>query len=520
MSVIAAGTLFSHRTGSSLTLALAVTLFAFSGCQSSQDSSDEPSQTIRFATVTPLQSFDPHQSDTGPPFTTYLTLVYDGLTGIDPGDSMGAIPGLAREWEWLSETEIEFRLVDDVTFSDGVSFDAYAAKANLDRALRLRGPRFNTVRTIKGVEVIDALTLRISLHQPDPTLLKNLALSPGLMVSPAAFDNADLDLNPVGTGPWIYDKANSTIGEIHSFIPRKDYFDPVIRSDAHFEVHIIRKIRTRLNALIAGEIDLIGVTGLEASQATEMGFGIARRANRWFGMSILDRNGETVPELGDPRVRQAIGFAIDRQALAEALFFGYAAPASQPMAKGLGHVPELENFYRYDPEYSRQLLKSAGVETFSFTVPVGPDASSRYEAIQHYVRKIGINMEIEIVDPGSISAHARSRRFPVNTIAPPNFDPDSRHLAIWETTAIWNPFRINNERLNSLAHEAIISSDEALREANYREYFDILVKDVRTLVLLQIDDLVAYDSDKLTGVALSTYVDPDLRYVRLLSDTD
>jgi len=310
--VTEAGTLRSCRSRQSLTIALVIALFVIPACQGSQESSAAKKQTIRFATVTPLQSFDPHKSDTGPPFTTYLTLVYDGLTGIDPDDSMGAIPGLAREWEWLSDTEIEFRLFDNVTFSDGVSFDAYAAKANLDRALELKGPRFNTVRTIKAVEAVDDLTLRISLHQPDPTLLKNLALSPGLMVSPAAFDNADLDLNPVGTGPWLYDKANSSIGEIHSFRPRKDYFDPVIRSNARCEIHIIRNIRTRLNALIAGQIDLIGVTGLEASQAAEMGFGIAKRANRWFGMSILDRNGETVPELGDARVRQAIGFAIDR----------------------------------------------------------------------------------------------------------------------------------------------------------------------------------------------------------------
>ncbi len=499
-------------------MVLGLLLLTGTGCQNDLNREDRESTTIRFATVTPLQSFDPHLSDTGPPFTTYLTLVYDGLTGIDPNNSMGAIPGLARDWVWLSSTEIEFRLVENVTFSDGAPFDALAAKANLDRALRLRGPRINTIRTIKAVDIVDPLTLRISLHQPDPTLLKNLALSPGLMVSPAAFDNADLDLNPVGTGPWLYDKANSTIGEIHSFVPRKDYFDAALRSKARYEIHIIRNIRTRLNALIAGQIDIIGVTGLEASQAAQMNFSIAKRANRWFGMSILDRNGETVPELGDPRVRQAIGFAVDRQALADALFFGYAYPASQPMAQGLGHVPELETFYRYDPEYAKELLRSAGVEEFTFTVPIDPGASSRYEAIQHYVRAVGINMELEIVDPGSIAAHARSRRYPVNTIAPPNFDPDSRHLAIWETTAIWNPFRINNEQLNSLAHEAIVSSDEALREANYREYFNILVKDVRTLVLLQIDDLVAYNGDKLTGVALSTYVDPDLRYIRLVED--
>ena len=120
--------------------------------------------------------------------------------------------------------------------------------------------------------------------------------------------------------------------------------------------------------------------------------------------------------------------------------------------------------------------------------------------------------------PVSGLAHARSRRYPVNTIAPPNFDPDSRHLAIWHTMGIWNPFRIDNDRLNALAAEAFSSADEELREANYREYFDIIVKDVRALVLLQIDDLVAYNGDKLSNVRLSTYVDPDLRHIRLIAE--
>ena len=80
-----------------------------------------------------------------------------------------------------------------------------------------------------AAEVLDEYTLRLHLHYPDPTLLYNLGLSPGLMVSPAAFDNPDLDLNPVGTGPWLYDHSRSTLGEVLHFVPNPDHWNPAYR---------------------------------------------------------------------------------------------------------------------------------------------------------------------------------------------------------------------------------------------------------------------------------------------------
>jgi peptide/nickel transport system substrate-binding protein len=471
--------------------------------------------TIRFATGQPLQTFDPHMADTGPVFSTYLTLVYDGLTARNPDDMWQPLPGLAHSWHWLDDKTIDFYLVENVRFSDGVAFDASVAKANIERMLAVKGPRVNTMATIRSAEVIDSNTFRIHLHQPDPTLTQNLAGSPGMMISPEAFGNPDLDLNPVGTGPWRYDIENSALGEVHRFVPKTNHFDPLVQTDSNIQVHVLTNARARLNALISGQVDIALVSALEAKPAKDVGFAIAQRANRWFGMTILDRNGELVPELADPRVRQALGFAVDRQALADALFFGYARPASQPMVEDVGYVPELSDFYRYDPVYARQLLDEAGVDEFSFTLPCYPDASKEYEAVQHYLRQVGINMEIEVIEPGTIAALARTRQYPVNTITFPNFGPDSRHPAIWETTAVFNPFRVEGARINELATAARVSMDDELRQRNYREYFEIIVRDVYSLIYLQIEDLVAYDSDKLKEVQVGGFIDPVLRNIRL-----
>ena len=320
----------------------------------------------------------------------------------------------------------------------------------------------------------------------------------------------------MGTGPWLYDRARSTLGEVLHFVPNPDYFNPEYDDAPAVAVHELANNRARLNALISGQIDLAIVGPTEAAPARDLGFGVVARANRWFGMTILDRAGDLVPEMGDPRVRQALGFAVDRQAIADALYFGYARPTSQPMLKGnLGHDPTLESFFRYDPGHARALLDAAGIDTFTFTVPVIANAVPEYEAVQAYLRRVGIDMRIKVIEPGSIAAIARSRDYPVNTIGYPNFDPDSRHPAIWSVTAGFNPFGYEDPRLERLAGEAIRSLDEELRAQNYRDYFNVVVKDVLTLVYLQIDDLVIYDADKLTDVRVGRYIDPMLREIRI-----
>lgn len=466
-----------------------------------------------------MVTFDPHLADTGPQFSSYLTLVYDGLTAFNLASPFEPNPSLATSWTWPDDKTIDFTLRRDVRFSDGERFDAHAAKANIDRLMELEGPRINTVASMYAAEVLDDYALRLHLHFPDPTLLYNLGLSPGMMVSPAAFDNPDLDLNPVGTGPWLYDRARSTLGEVLRFVPNPDHFDPAFHDVPGMDVHELADRRARLNALVSGQIDLAIVGPTEAEPARDQGFGVTSRANRWFGLTILDRAGDLVPEMGDPRVRQALGFAVDRQAIAEAVYFGYARPTSQPMHHAnLGHDPELESFFSYDPARARALLDEAGIDTFSFTVPVTADSVPQYEAVQAYVRRVGIDMRIKVIEPGSVAALARTRDYPVNTIGYPNFDPDSRHPAIWSVTAGFNPFGYEDPRLERLAYEAIRSLDDDLRARNYREYFNVVVKEVLTLVYLQIDDLVIYDADKLTGVRIGRYIDPMLREIRIRPD--
>ncbi len=469
---------------------------------------------MRYGTGSPMQTFDPHRADTGPAFSTYLTLVYDGLTRVAPDDTGDPLPALAKSWEWIDDVTIEFVLQEGVQFIDGEPFNAYAAKANIERMIAAEGPRSRTVASIQTAEVVGTYRLRLHLSYPDPTVTYNLGLSPGMMVSPAAFDNPHLDLNPVGTGPWIYDFENSTIGDVHRFRLNPNYFKGHPDGRADYEIRLLKDSRARLNALVSGQIDFAVLGPSESEYAERRGFNLSTRMSRWMGMTFIDRNGEVAPALADVRVRRAIGYAVDRQAIADVVFFGFAEPRSQPMAT-LGHVDDLKNYFYYDPQKARTLLKEADAEDLHFVVPVIAPISAGYEAIQHYLKQVGINMELEVVEPGSYAALARTRRFPVNTIGYPTYDPDSRHLAIWGPEAAYNPFELNTSQLETIAARARQTLDEELREQLFEEYFRIIVTEVYSLVFVHVMDVVAYDGERLADVEVSRYIDPRLREVKL-----
>ena len=504
---------FQSASRSACIVCLVLSLALLAACTPDSDGAQR-TEWIRYGTGTALQTFDPHLADTGPAFSTYLALVYDGLTRPDAMKMGDVVPGLASSWRWIDSRTIVFQLRQGVRFVDGEPFNARAAKANIERMMEKRGPRIMTVASIESADVISEFQLQLNLAYPDPTVLYNLGLSPGMMVSPAAFDRSDLDLNPVGTGAWVYDQQHSTIGEVHRFRLNPEYYEGQPPGRAPFEIHVLKDARARLNALVSGQIDFTVMGASEADYARASGFSIASRKNRWLGMTLLDRGGQVVPAFSDVRVRRALGYAVDREALAKVVFFGFAAPASQPMVEQ-GHVKSLENYYTYDPVLARSLLAEAGALGTHFQVPVVPASSAEYEAIQYYLNQAGFEMEIKIIEPGAIGAIARSLDYPVNTIGYPNVDPDNRHTAIWGSDAAFNPFHIPTPRLDELARQARETLDETVRDALFEAYFRIVVTNVYSVVYLQVEDLVAYDANRLTDVTVSRYIDPNLRDVKL-----
>lgn len=417
------------------------------------------------------ESLDPYLSEGGG-YYPYLTPVYDTLIRLDSDGKLQ--PGLALSWGYSTDgMSFTMKLRDGVTFSDGQPFDAEAVKENLDRAKTVQGPRTAQLAAVGSVTADDPTTVTIHLAQGLPSLTSILSDVLGMMVSPAALDNPDLAQNPVGTGPYVLDTAKTTAGDTYTYTKRTDYWDA---SNYPYDTLVVRVIpdeNTMYQALRSGEIQ--GAVGLNSmvQQAKDDGLQVLLSPVNFSGMFLYDRTGTQVPALADVRVRQALNYAVDRQAIVDSVANGLGTPTSQILPPGIpGYVKDLDGYYGYDTAKAKQLLSDAGYPN-GFTLPVlsstflGLDA--QVQLLCSYFEAVGVHCDITTAQPGDyipdmIQGKAAAAQF---LWGAQDVFLDSASLTA--PTGAFNPFKASDDQLNSLISQAA-TADEASRVKLYEQW--------------------------------------------------
>lgn len=323
-------------------------------------------------------------------------------------------PGLAKEWEAAEDgLTYTFQLEEGVKFHDGTDFNAEAVVKNFERWANGDADTFPYYQSMfggfKGDEghVIESVTadgdstVVFKLKRPQAPFLKNIAMTMFGIASPTAFekDGDKFGDNPVGTGPFKFVewKRNDSITIEKNEDYRKDGLPKLDRV-------IFRSIpdnAARLNALIKGDIDLAdginpsdsntieGDDNLQLFERPSMNIG-------YLGMTV------TREPFGDPKVRQAINHAIDKQAIIDAFFEGAAEMAKNPIPPSIsGYNDDIEG-YDYDPEKAKELLAEAGhpdgfeMELWAMPVPrpYMPDGQKVAEVIQKNLADVGVTANI------------------------------------------------------------------------------------------------------------------------------
>jgi peptide/nickel transport system substrate-binding protein len=353
--------------------------------------------TLRYAHANTPSRFDPHRSTIGQDIR-FFAPVYDRLVHFDGNGDL--VPGLATEWEF-SDDGLQFTMTlrEGVVFHDGAPFDSSAVKANIERGQTLEGSSIRSdLAEITTIDTPDPTTVVLTLSAPNSMLPGMLSHRAGAMVSPTAFENPDLDRAPVGAGPYrVTDYAEGSRIVYERF---EDYWDPSIGGPDRIEVSVMPDSRTRLNALTSGEVDLAQIGASELSDAERNGLQTDSVPALTYLALLLNRTQE---ELADPLVRQAMNHAIDREAIAEAVYFGAAEPAVQPFPEGyFAYNPDFPgDHYAYDPERARELLAEAGYPD-GFEIDMLVTALDVYtragEAVQAMLADVGITATIQQVD--------------------------------------------------------------------------------------------------------------------------
>ena len=336
--------------------------------------------------------FDAHKSSNGYD-QNWLAPVYDRLIWQTPEVELE--PGLATEWGFTDDLHFEMTLREGVTFSDGTPFDAKVVAANIDRAKNVEGSGLAAyLASVDTVEVVDPTHVRFVLNRPDATLPMQLATRPGMMISPAAFENPDLDSNPVGSGP--YELVEYHEGDMAAYERRDDYWNPDYAGVKRIELYYIPDSMTRLNGLRTGRSTPPRSNPSQIEEAEGIdGVDVTVSDTIQLYHFQLDR---TKSEFGDPLVRRAMAHAIDRQSIIDAIFFGYGTLATQWVAPDTPYyVDDLGESTTYDPELARELLAEAGLPdgfTFDAMTSVQPTYVKLAEVLQGMFAEVGITMNV------------------------------------------------------------------------------------------------------------------------------
>jgi len=297
-------------------------------------------------------------------FEQYLQPVYDSLFRISPDGEVG--PNVATEWEYDdSLTALTIDIRTDIEFSDGESLDADAVKANIEHTRTGASTTASQLQNVEDVEVVDADTVVLHLSAPDPSLLPNLGMTAGMLASPAAIEAGGLKTTPVGSGPYTLDTAGTTEGSQYTYVRNPDYWNPDDYPYDRFVIKVLTDNNAILNALRTGQIDAGPLGSAKDSKtASDAGLNVINYPNGDLeALYFYDKTGTTTPALADVRVRQAINYALDRDAIVKAGYGDLATPTMQMFSitrdDGI-FDPALDEVYPYDPDKARELLAEAG----------------------------------------------------------------------------------------------------------------------------------------------------------------
>ena len=422
---------------------------------------------------------------------TVAAQIYNGLVKYDQATNK-IVGDLAAEWSISADgTVYSFKLHDGVTWHKNYgAFTSDDVKFSLERVLdpATHSPYVAQLTGIKSVETPDKLDVRITLERPNAGFLHKLtAFNQGWLVSRKALGTIGeqkYPLQPVGTGPFVFEKW--TPGNEVQLSANKAYFEGAPKVDG-LQFRLIPDETAAAIALQNGEIDIF--FALQQPEVIDQ----LRKAQ---GITVLDRPANhtvnlvlnaTAKPLDDVRVRQALIYGINRQALIDGFFKGTKAPAFSVLTSSFPKYTEQVTKYPYDPTRAKALLKEAGAE--GFKLDLVSVALSPYDKIiipiASDLNAIGVTTTIKVLERGAyLQARSKGEVMTVVTavVGPP--DPDNPIVSLFAKKSF--PPGLNTAHYTGVEDQLAklaATQDPAGREIIYQEILAKSMIDVPVIPL-------------------------------------
>jgi peptide/nickel transport system substrate-binding protein len=432
-----------------------------------------------------VANLDPHFStDLGALFSVYDTLV------ARRGDNR-LHPSLATRWRLLGPTVWEFELRRGVRFHNGDPFTAEDVKFSIERTYdpKARSRVASIFAGVERVETPDPGRVLFHMRRPDVLLPARLAFYGGQVLPKRYVEKVGsdgLNARPVGTGPVQF--VERVMGDRLVLEAAPDYWGEAIDvSRVIFKP--VPEMATRVAALLRGEVDL--VTDITPDHVARIEQHPATRVEEVLlaGLFVLAVNSRR-PPLDNPLIKQALSLAIDRGALLKALWHGRGFVPNGPIPRGDSFYDDTLAPLAHDPDLARRRLAAAGYTgdavVLESTAGYLANDKPMGEAIVSMWREVGVNAQLEIVEPSVMAQKAREKTFkglrwagPISTLG----DPDGMMWRLLGPGGALDTWR--HSRFDELGRAAQVSHDPEFRRGAYREMTAITLEHVPWIPILQ-----------------------------------
>ncbi|MGA2670528.1 MAG: ABC transporter substrate-binding protein [Dehalococcoidia bacterium] len=318
-------------------------------------------------------------------------------------------PWLATGWQGDSKAlTFTVTLRKGVKFHDGTDFNATAAKWNLDQEILAKRAELSAV---KSIDVVDDYTIRLNLSQWDNSIVYALAsYTTGVMISPTNYQNGgstDADrknwalFHPVGTGPFKFVNWQQSVKVVYTKFD--GYWQPGKPYLSGIEFDVIADVLVEEASFLKGDLDVIYLADAQTSaDLTSKGKYVVNNLQTGINAAtrgIVGNSADPNSPFANVKVRQAVYYAIDKQAINKAIFLNLGVVTDQWAAPGTWtYNPQVS--YPYDVAKAKSLLADAGYANgidCNLYFPNRPPLPDLYAAVQSYLKAVGIRATLQPV---------------------------------------------------------------------------------------------------------------------------
>ena len=418
--------------------------------------------------------------------------IYDTLLYMSP--DLELHPHLATSWEIIDASTVELELRDDVVFHNGDPLTAEDVKFSLERAAA-SAYTIAVTGMIEEVEILDDYLIRIHTNVDFAPFVNHLAHTATSIVNQAHVEEVGDEGNaaePIGTGPFSF--ANMVAGDRIELSRFDDYWGGTAGVE-NIEIRIVPEQSVRAievdsgAAHIAYQIAPQDISLMEESDAVEV------IRNRTLSTNYIGMNNQIAP-FDDVRVRLAISYALNTEAIVEAVYLGLGNPGNGPISSIVWGAADLEP-RAHDIERAQELLAEAGLEdgfetTFYFN-DGNPQRAMIAEIVQAQLRALNIDISIEPVEWGTymeVTAAGEAPMYALGWVTVTN-DPDYGLFPTLHSDnhgEAGNRTFFANDEVDSLLDQAREETDPDVRLQLYTEAQEIIHEEAPWIFLWEGED--------------------------------